>query len=218
MKEITSLFYQISVSDYVLIIISLIILILFFIFWLDKVYKAYLWAILWLFIFSFINLSLFSLNDNDINFFLIRDFLAKNKESIWCILYFLIPFLAFLLPFNIDLSFKSSDIKIINYFLAIFLWLFLFSFNITILTSILWNKFFFSFDTFLIENLKNNLFISLFLNFFKNSYIFSFLENYDIFINFFIITFIFYKMTIWWMINFLISRIILFLKSKKQKQ
>lgn len=218
MQEINNILYQITTPDYVLIIISLFILILFFVFWLDKVYKAYLWTILWLFIFSLINLSLFSLNDNDIWVNFIRDFLLENRESLWYLLYFLIPFFAFLLPLNWILTFRNDNIKILHYFLVIVFWLFLFSFNITILTSILSNKFFFNIDVNVIENLKNNLLISIFLDFYKDSHIFIFLQKYDSFINFFVIFFIFYKMTIWWIVDFIVLRIIQFFKNKKQEE
>lgn len=55
--------------------------------------------------------------------------------------------------------------------------------------------------------------LSHIITYFSNWVFFPFLNKYDFIINLFVILYIFYKMTIWWIIDFLLSKLFDFLKN-----
>lgn len=199
---------ELDFSDHVLIWISLFFWVLFFLIWFEKLQKAYLGIILWLFIFSIINLSLFSLNDSDIWVNFIRDYLISNRDFISVYSIYFIPLLALVLPFNWVLNFKSTNLKIINYLLSFILGFFFIWFFITIILSIINNRFLFSLDVTLLESLKSIFFVDFIFSFFTDSKIYPFLITYDYIFNLIIIVFIFYKLTFGWFFSFLMVVII----------
>jgi len=205
-------------SDQVFLWLSLFFWILFLILWFEKLQKAYLWIILGLFLFSLINFSLFSINTDDIWVNSFKQHLYNNKDFYWVYSIYLIPILALFLVFNDFIELKWNSIKLLNYVFSFILWFLFIWFFITINLSIINNRFLFGFDLELIESLKQLFYIEFLFNFFKDSVIYPFLLKYDYILNIIIILFIFYKITIWWIISYMLSSIWRFIKSKFKKK
>lgn len=219
-EQIINFFVSISIKDYIIFIISICFFILFiFIWWIDKIYKAYLWIILWLFIFTIINLTLKSLNDNDIWISSFRDFFINHKEWFWFYSILSIPILAILVPLNQSIEFRISKKKALNYITTFLFWILFFYFLLTIFLSIINNRFLFSIDNSVLSQIKENYIIKSIYDYFIQSVIFNYLIKYDYIINTIIIWFIFYKMTIWWIIDSMISKLFrLFVNFFKNKE
>jgi len=205
-------------SDQVFLWLSLFFWILFLILWFEKLQKAYLWIILGLFLFSLINFSLFSINTDDIWVNSFKQHLYNNKDFYWVYSIYLIPILALFLVFNDFIELKWNSIKLLNYVFSFILWFLFIWFFITINLSIINNRFLFGFDLELIESLKQLFYIEFLFNFFKDSVIYPFLLKYDYILNIIIILFIFYKITIWWIISYMLLSIWRFIKSKFKKK
>lgn len=199
--------HSLILQDYIIVWLSLFFWIMFCFIWTEKLHKSILGIILWLFIFSATNLTLFSLNDNDIWLSSFRTFFVNNRNTIAVLTIFLIPIFATIIPLNSSIRFKISDKKWINYFISFVLGFFYIPFLFSIFLSIINNRFLFSIDTILLENINNNFLTKIFLDFFSNSKVFTFLRNYDYIISLVIILYMFYEMTIWWIIKFLIWKI-----------
>lgn len=207
-QQIINFFINISTQDYIIIWTSVWFFILFIFTWIEKIYKAYLWIILWLFIFSIINLTINSLNDNDIWINFIREIIVNNRESIWFWSILFIPILTILIPLNHNISFRVSKNKVLNYLVIFLFWLFFFSFLFTIFLSIINNRFLFGMDNNIITQIRESYIIKSLYFYFSPSIIFNFLINYDYIINLIIIAFIFYKMTIGWVVDFILSKLL----------
>lgn len=207
-EQIIKFLENISTQDYIIIWISIWFFIMFIFAWIEKIYKAYLWIILWLFIFSIINLTINSLNDNDIWINFLRDIVVSNREAIgfWSILF--IPILTILIPLNRNISFRVSKKKVLNYIVLFLFWIFIFSFLLTIFLSIINNRFLFSMDNDIIMQVRESSVIKFLYDYFSTSIIFNFLASYDYIINLIIIIFIFYKMTIWGVVDFILSKLL----------
>jgi len=210
-EQIIKFLENISIQDYIIIWISIWFFIIFIFAWIEKIYKAYLWIILWLFIFSIINLTINSLNDNDIWINFLRDFIVSNKEAIWFWSILFIPILTILIPLNRNISFRVSKKKSLNYLVIFLFWIFFFSFLFTIFLSIINNRFLFSMDNNIITQIKESSIIKFLYDYFSPSIIFNFLIKNDYIINLIVIVFIFYKMTIGWIIDFILSKLFKFL-------
>lgn len=214
-EQITQIFNFLNNQDHILLWVSLFFGFFFVFIWLEKNYKVFLWTILGLAIFSIINLTLFSLNDNDIWFNFLRDFFINNRQNIWYYSIIFIPILAILLPLNSIISFKVSKNISLNYLLSFLFWLLFVPFFLSIFFSILNNKFLFNIDINLIQILRQNFLINYVLNFFNQSILFIFLQKYDYIVNLVIILFIFYKMTLSWIVNFIFLKITWLFKTKE---
>lgn len=210
-EQIINFFTNISAQDYIIFIISVWFFVMFIFAGIEKIYKAYLWIIIWLFIFTMVNLTINSLNDNDIWVNWLRDFIINHREWFGFYSILFIPILAILLPLNKNISFRVSKKKAINYFVTFLFWIFFFSFLFTIFLSIINNRFLFSMDNSIITKVRESYLINLIYEYFSPSYIFNFLINYDYLINLFIIVFIFYKMTIGWVVDYLMAKLLRFL-------
>lgn len=204
---ILTFFKEIPIPDYVITFLSIGCFVWFLFIWIEKIYKSYLWIILWLFIFSTVNLTLNSLNKNDVWINNLRDFFFDHKQAIGFYSILFIPFLAILLPFNKNIAFRVSNNKHLNYVVIILFWLFFFSFIFSIFLSIINNKFLFLMDNTLVQQVRESYFIKGIYSFFESSHIFSFLTHYDYVINLTIILFIFYKMTIGGIVDFLMAKL-----------
>ena len=213
MENITLIINSFILQDYIIIGISFFFWIFFLFLWIEKVYKSYLWIIIWLFVFSFINLALGSLNNQETSINWLIEFFVNNKDWLWIYSLFFIFIFAIFLPLNQNLFFRNSENKILNYFLSFIFWLVYLSFIISIILSIINNKFLFKIDENLIIKLKDKDFIKDFVSYFWTSVIYKLLSTYDSAINFFITIYIFYKMTIWWVIDYIFYRIFALLKA-----
>ena len=211
-QQILNFLHSLILQDYLIIWLSVSFWITFCFIWLEKLHKSYLWVILWLFMFSLANLMLFSLNQNDVWLSSFKEFFINNRNTIalWSII--LIPIFAVIIPLNSWIYFRLSDKKGITYIASFFLWFFYVPFLFTIFLSILNNRFLFSIDTTLLTNINNNFIWKSFLTFFTPSKIFIFLKTYDYIFNWIIIFYVFYKMTIWWIIDYLVWKIFLLFK------
>lgn len=198
---------NIPIPDYVLITISVVFFLVFIFSWIEKIYKAYLWIILWLVVWTFINLSITSLNSNDIWFKTLKNFVFNHKDFLWFYSIFFIPLFAILIPLNEDIEFRVSKNKVLNYLTIISFWLFYFSFLISIFLSIINNKFLFQIDNWIIWEIKESYVLKSIYNYFSPSFIFSFLLKYDYLVNLIIILFIFYKMTIGWVVDYIFNKL-----------
>lgn len=210
-EQIINFFINISIQDYIIFFISVGFFVLFIFTWIEKIYKAYLWIILWLFIFTIVNLTLKSLNDNDIWVNGFRDFFVNHREWFWFYSILFIPILAILIPLNHSITFVVSKKKALNYFVTFLFWIFFFSFLLTIFLSIINNRFLFSMDNSIITQVRESYIIKSLYEYFQPSVIFNFLTKYDYAINLIIILFIFYKMTIGWIVDFIMTKLLGFL-------
>lgn len=210
-EQILSFFKNISIQDYIIFFISIWFFVAFIFTWIEKIYKAYLWIILGLFIFTTVNLTLSSLNANDIWVNGLRDFFTKHKEGIGFYSIFFIPLLTILIPLNHNISFRVSKKKELNYFVTFLFWIFFFSFLLTIFLSIINNRFLFSMDNSIVTQVRESYIIKWLFEYFSPSKIFSFLIKYDYIINLSVILFIFYKMTIGWVVDYIMSKLLKFL-------
>ncbi len=218
-EKITIFFNSMQTNDYVFIFFSIFFAVLFFFLWVEKLYKSYLWLIIGLFVFSFINLMLFSINSSDIwTWNSVKDFFVEHRSFFWYYSVFLIILFAFLIPLNESITFRVSHNYFVQKISVFFLWIFLFTFFLTIFLSIFNNKFLFSIDPIIIEQIKNNLLLSKIIQFFQTSIFFPFLNKYDFIINLIIILYIFYKMTIWWIVDYIFYKIFNFLKNFFEKR
>lgn len=207
-------------QDYIIIWVSVFFSVFFVFLWLEKLFKSYLWIILWLFIFSATNLTLFGTNDNEIWFSSFRAFFVEHRIIIAYLTIFSIPLLAFLMTFNSWIFFRIWDKKGSNYFMSFIFGLLYFTFVLSILVSIINNRFLFSINDVLLDEIKWSFLVSI-IDFFDNSNLFSYIKKYDYLINFIIIFYIFYKMTIWWIVDFLLWAIFSWIKNNmkpKQKE
>lgn len=210
-ETIINFFKNVPIQDYIIIWVSLWFFVMFIFTGIEKIYKAYLWIILWLFIFTTINLTLNSLNDNDIWVNGLRDFFVNNREWIWFWSILFIPILAILIPLNKNISFRVSKKKALNYLVTFLFWVFFFSFLFTIFLSIINNRFLFSMDNSIITQVRESFVIKSIYDYFSVSNIFGFWVKYDYLINLIIILFIFYKMTIGWVVDYIMSKLLKFL-------
>lgn len=210
-EQILNFFKNTSSQDYIIFFISVWFFVGFIFTWIEKIYKAYLWIILGLFIFTTINLTLSSLNNNDIWVNGLRDFFIKHREGIGFYSILFIPLLAILIPLNQNISFRVSKNKKLNYFVTFFFWFFFFSFLFTIFLSIINNRFLFSMDNMIITQVRESYVIKSLFEYFSVSILFGFLIKYDYIINLIVILFIFYKMTIGWIIDLIMSKLLTFL-------
>ena len=206
--SIFNFFKEILIQDYIIFWISVWFFAWFYFIWIEKIYKSYLGVIFWLFIFSIINLSLWTLNDKNIVWNSLREFFYIHRQWLWFYSIIFIPLLAILLPLNKNISFRVSKKIYLNYFVIFLFWIFFFSFLLTIFLSIINNKFLFSMDNIIIIEVRNSYLIKSMYEYFWPSKIFNFLTKYDYIINLIIILFIFYKMTIWWIVDFLMAKLL----------
>lgn len=221
-ETILHFFKNIPIADYVIIFLSLWFFIMFIYAWIEKIYKTYLGIILWLFIFTTINLTLNSLNNNDIWVNGLRDFFLNHKEWIWFWSIFFIPLLWILLPLNKNIWFRISKNRILNHFVTFLFGIFFFSFIVSIFLSIINNKFLFTMDNAIITEVRESSFIKFVYEYFSPSHVFEFLLQYDYVVNLCVIIFIFYKMTIGGIVDFLFSKLFhalgkMFEKTQKQE-
>ncbi len=207
-QQIIIFFTSICEQDYIIFWISVWFFVWFIFAWIEKIYKAYLWIILGLFIFTMVNLTLKSLNDNDIWVNWLRDFFVNHREGIWFYTILFIPFLAILIPINKNIAFRVSKNKVLNYIVIFLFWIFFFSFLLTIFLSIINNRFLFSMDNSIITQVRESSVIKWTYEYFSVSSIFNFLIKYDYVINLIVILFIFYKMTIGWIVDYLMSKLL----------
>ncbi len=206
-EQIIQFFKDIPIPDYVIILVSLWFFVMFIFTGIEKIYKAYLWVILGLFIFTTVNLTLNSLNSSDVWVNGLRDFFFNHKEGIWFWSVFFIPILGILLPLNKNIWFRVSKNKWLNYLVIFLFWIFFFTFIVSIFLSIINNKFLFTMDNEIITEVSESSFIKFLYGYFSPSHIFNFLLKYDYVINLCVIIFIFYKMTIWWIVDFLFAKL-----------
>lgn len=89
--------------------------------------------------------------------------------------------------------------------------IFFFSFLLTIFLSIINNKFLFVMDNSIITQVRESYIIKSMYEYFAPWVIFWFLSNYDYIINLLIILFIFYKMTIGGVVDYLMAKLLKFL-------
>lgn len=206
-NQIIHFFQNLPIQDYIIVCISLWFFIVFVFTGVEKIYKAYLWIIFGLFIFSIINLTLNSLNQNDIGLNGIRDFFLNNKEGIWFYSVLFIPTLAIVIPLNKNIWFRVSKNKFLNYLVLFIFWMCFFLFFFSIFLSIINNKFLFTMDNSIITQVRESYIVNLIYEYFSPSYIFNFLLQYDYIINLVIILFIFYKMTVGGVIDFFLAKL-----------
>ncbi len=198
---------NIPIPDYVLITISVIFFLIFIFSWIEKIYKAYLWIILGLVVWTLINLSITSINSNDIWFKTLKDFVINHKDFLWFYSIFFIPLFAILIPLNENIEFRVSKNKVLNYLTIILFWLFYFSFLISIFLSIINNRFLFQIDNWIISKIWDSYLLKNIYDYFSPSFLFWFLLKYDYLINLIIILFIFYKMTIGGVVDYIFNKL-----------
>lgn len=199
------MFYELTIPDYILIWVSIFFVILFFFTGIENIYKAYLGAILWLSMFSIINIiaGWFGWwSDTGL-----QNFIFENRESLWFYSIFLIPLLAIIIPFNENVWFRVSQKKGLNILVTFLFGIFFFSFLLTIFISISQNRFLFTLNEIILEDINQSIFMTSLFTFFDESKIFAFLIQYNNIINLIIIIFIFYKMTIWGIIDYIFAKI-----------
>lgn len=216
MQEILKYVNMLSIQDHIILWISLFFWIYFIFIWIEKVYKVYLWLILWLFVFCIISLTLTSLNPETwLNS--MKDFFIKHREGLWLYSLILIPLFSILIPFNSSIGFRIRENDRFNYVVSFLFWFFYFSFFLTVFLSIINNRFLFAIDENIVLKLRSFSFIDSILAYFSTSIIFDFLKKFDYVINLFVIIFIFYKMTIGWIIDYLIDILFILLKKIVEK-
>lgn len=206
--QILNFFKNIAIQDYIIFFISIWFFVAFIFTGIEKIYKAYLWIILGLFIFTTVNLTLSSLNTNDVWANSLRDFFTNHKEWLWFYSILFIPLLTILIPLNHNISFRVSKKKSLNYVVTFLFWIFFFSFLLTIFLSIINNRFLFTMDNSITTQVRESYIIKSMYGYFAPSAIFSFLIKYDYIINLSVILFIFYKMTIGWVVDFIMSKLL----------
>lgn len=217
MQEITTFFEIFVMQDYVLFFVSFFIAIWFIFFWLEQVYKSYLWIILWLCVFSMINLTLSSMQDPS-QASSIKTFFYNHRDffSLYSILF--IPFFAFTIPFNESITFRIGKKKWVKYMASFFFGFLFISFFLSIFLSIIHNRFFFSIDPYLIERISTSFIVNGIVSFFQPSIFFQFLMEKDYIISFVMTLYIFYKMTIWWIVDWMLLKIVVIIKNILENQ
>lgn len=154
-EQIVNFFHSLQFVDYLFVWISIFFVVLFFFLWVEKLYKSYLGLIIWLFVFSFINLMLYSINQNDLSWWnAFKDFLVNNRDFFAYYSVFLIIIFAFLIPLNWSLTFRISHTNWVQGISVFLLWVFLFSFFLSIFLSIFNNRFLFALDPLIVEKSK----------------------------------------------------------------
>lgn len=211
---------NIPTGDYIILVISIIFLVFYIIVGLDKIYKTYLGIILGLFLFTLINLWLGALDSWIFDEWSFKEYLVNNKESVWFYSIFFIPLLTLMIPLNKWMSFSISKHKILNIILIFLFWFGLFSFLLSIYLSIIANNFLFPIDSFTLDRITSSFIDEKIFWLFRDSYVFDFIHTYNHIINLVIISFIFYKLTIWGIVEFLWEKIfwILWALFKKKKE
>lgn len=207
-----------EMQDYVLFWVSFFFAISFIFFGLEQLYKSYLGIILGLCVFSMINLSLWTLQESDLGVNGVRDFFYNHREffSIYSILF--IPFLAFALPFNESITFRIGKRKSVKYIASFFFWFFYISFFFSIFLSIIHNRFFFSIEPMLIAKIETSFVVQSIVNFFQPSVLFQFLSGKDYIVSFVMTLYIFYKMTIWGIVDAILLFLVNILKKILENQ
>lgn len=216
MQELLNFFSKISTQDYIILWSCLIFWVIFLFFWIEKIYRLYLWLIIGLCVFFIINLILNNLNSNQ-ELTGIYEFINNNKESIWIWSILFIPFFTIILPFNNLISFRINSSVLLNYILGFLFGIFFLLFYLSIFLSIVNNRFLFTLDDNLLQVISNAELINSFLNYFSVSKIFIFVNNNDSFINLSIMIFIFYKMTIGWIIDYIFGKIFDLISKSRNK-
>lgn len=212
MQDIFSYFFELPNQDYVILAISLIFGLYFLYLWIEKVYRIYLWLVIWLATFFIINLIIDNLNSVNHNYYL-YNFFKNNKDVIWIRSIILIPFFTLILPFNSLINFRINKNKFINYLISFLFWFLFLIFYLSIFASISWNKFLFTLNESLLKDFNNLNMTKSIYSLLEVSFIFSFIKNNDTLINLIIILFLFYKMTIGWIVDFLLNILIRIIKS-----
>jgi len=207
MQSLFSYFDKLSNQDYVILGICLILSLYFIYLWIEKVYRIYLWLVIWLATFFIINLIIDNLNSINHKYYF-YNFFKDNKNSIWIWSILLIPFFTLALPFNSLINFRINKNQLINYFISFSFWFLFLIFYLSIFVSISWNKFLFTLNEPLLKDFNNLNMTKSIYSLMEPSLVFSFIKNNDTLINLVIILFLFYKMTIWWIVDFLINILI----------
>lgn len=218
MQELLNFFSKISTQDYIILWSCLIFWVIFLFFWIEKIYRLYLGLIIWLCSFFIVNLVLNNLNSSaELSW--VYEFINNNKQGIWIWSILFIPFFTIILPFNNLISFRINSSKILNYLLWFLFWCLFLVFYLSIFLSIVNNRFLFTIDENLINVIANSELLKNFLEYFSPSKIFSFVNNYDSIINLVVIIFIFYKMTIGGIIDYILGKILdLIIKTRNKNK
>lgn len=213
---IKNLIYQ----DYILISLIIFSWLLLSFLKTNITFKLYYWALTGFIVFLVFNLWLNNLNDNDIellNWF--RDSLINIKIVILYISYYSILFLPILFLSDNSVNFKQPINKIIDIFSAFIMWILYPVFLISLLLTIINNKMLFWVDmNFLISLEKSNL-ITWIISFFSHWIIFSYLNEFSYIISFLFLIILFYKLTLSWLIIWIIKYFLsnIFNNNKKVK-
>ncbi|MDD5769774.1 MAG: hypothetical protein PHE25_02300 [Candidatus Gracilibacteria bacterium] len=207
-EQIINFFKNIVIQDYILFGVSVLFFLGFLFAGAEKIYKAYLGIILGLFIFTTINLALSGLTDSSGTLSSLKEFFIKHKEGIGFYSIIFIPLLSLLIPLNNNISFRVSKKKFLSFFVTFFFGIFFLSFLLTIFLSIINNRFLFNMDNNIIVQVRESYIIKSMFNYFSTSIIFNFLSKYDYIINLIIILFIFYKMTIGEIVDYIMAKLL----------
>lgn len=185
---------------------------------LEQLYKSYLWIILGVCLFSIINLTLWSLQDTGEEMMAIKRFFYNHREFFAYISLFFIPFFALALPLNQSVEFRIGKRLFVKIFASFFFGVVYVSFLLSIFLSIVQNRFFFSIDEVLIAKIQSWFLFETINTYLSPSVIYQWLLQYDYIISFVMILYIFYKMTIWGIVDALLLFLLNLLKKVLESQ
>lgn len=191
-------FWLLTFSDFIVISISLIVWLLFIIFWADKIFKIYFWLVIGFLIFQVFNSELELLEI--VYFKELSPFqynLIDNKELILWILVLFIPLLAFFASMHKNITLKEEPKRLT----IIIFWSFL-------PIVFLWILAFVSVNSYTIIP-----FLRDFLSIFNDSYIFYYLERNNSLVFFVLIFLTFYKIVFSFLLRVILNISVL-IKSK----
>ncbi len=209
MQEIIDFFKNTLIQDYILFFVSIFLVLIFFALWINKLYKAIFWVLIWFFLFLMLNMWFHFLNTNANLYMLnwLRDYLQSHKDFILVLSFFSIPIFPIMMMFNQSVDFHSRSNKYAKYAKIFIWWIFLIPLILAILNSILKNKLLFWIDYTLIEKLNSYSVMKDFLEYFSSSIIYQNIDRYGYLLLVILLIYVFYELIFSWLFAFIFKMI-----------
>lgn len=205
MNIIIDLFKNILLQDYILFFVSVFLVLIFISLWVNKLYKAIFWVLIWFFLFLMLN-TWFHFVNTDADLYMLnwlRNYLQNHRDFILVLSFFSIPVFPIMIMFNQSVDFHSRSNKYIKYIKILLWWFFIVPLILAIMNSILKNKLLFWIDYTLIDKLNSYSLLKDFLDYFSQSIIFSYIDRYWYLMLVVLLIYVFYELIFSWLFNFL---------------
>ncbi len=212
-QKFIDFFLWFQIFDYVFLVISLLLWIFCVFLGFEKIIKSYIWVTFWLFLFSFISLSYMSIDKSMPDITWITKMLIENTSWFLTVFLILIPVFWIVFPFNSNFGFKAYKSQWLNAILSFIFWFLLPVFILSIMYSIINNRFMFKLNTDILSIIWEISMIKLIIWWFDTSAILLLLKDNEHILNLIIIIFIFQKITLWNFIWNLFSNTVKFIKN-----